>query len=58
MVTLHPTGNWPLYWQITLRLNFAAVDELEIELGIAHLGRLAQEQLRHGGHDPPAPTCR
>jgi 2-aminoadipate transaminase len=37
-----------------LRLNFAAVDEAEIERGIALLGRLAHDQLRHGGLAPPA----
>ena len=39
-----------------LRLNFAAVDEAEIERGIAVLGRLAQEHVRRGGLDPPAAT--
>jgi hypothetical protein len=34
-------------------LNFAAVDEAEIERGIAVLGRLAQEHVRRGGLDPP-----
>jgi DNA-binding transcriptional MocR family regulator len=37
-----------------LRLNFAAVDESEIERGIAVLGRLAHEQVQRGGLDPPA----
>ena len=41
-----------------LRLNFAAVDEVEIERGIAVLGRLAQEQVTHGGHDPPTTSSR
>src|ERR687890_880221 len=41
-----------------LRLNFAAVDEAEIERGIAVLGRLAQEHMRHGGPDPPATPRR
>jgi DNA-binding transcriptional MocR family regulator len=41
-----------------LRLNFAAVDEAEIERGIAVLGRLAQEHLRRGGLDPPAANPR
>ena len=36
-----------------LRLNFAAVDEPEIERGIAILGRMMQEQMRHDGRDPP-----
>ena len=40
-----------------VRLNFAAVDESEIEHGIAVLGRLAQEHVRGGGLDPPAATC-
>ena len=39
-----------------LRLNFAAVDEAEIERGIAILGRLAQEHILRGGLDPPAAT--
>ena len=46
MLTLHPTGNRPLYWQITVRLNDFAV-----------LGRRADEHVRHSGHDPPATTC-
>jgi GntR family transcriptional regulator / MocR family aminotransferase len=36
-----------------LRLNFAAVDESEIERGIAVLGHLAHEQVQCGGLDPP-----
>jgi DNA-binding transcriptional MocR family regulator len=40
-----------------LRLNFAAVDEAEIERGIAVLGRLVQEHVRCGGLDPPAAHC-
>ena len=36
-----------------LRLNFAAVDEGEIERGIAVLGRLAHDHLGHGGLAPP-----
>jgi hypothetical protein len=54
MLTLHPIGNRPLYRQTAVRLNFAAVDELAIERGIAVPGRLARERLSHGGHDPPA----
>jgi DNA-binding transcriptional MocR family regulator len=41
-----------------VRLNFAAVDEAEIEHGIAVLGRLLHEQLRRGGLDPPAGSRR
>jgi DNA-binding transcriptional MocR family regulator len=37
-----------------VRLNFAAVDEPEIERGIAVLGRIAHEQVQRGGLDPPA----
>jgi hypothetical protein len=40
-----------------MRLNFAAVEESEIERGIAVLGRLAHEQVQRGGLDPPAATC-
>jgi DNA-binding transcriptional MocR family regulator len=36
-----------------LRLNFAAVEEDEIERGIAILGGLVHDQLRRGGLDPP-----
>lgn len=36
-----------------LRLNFAALDEDEIESGIATLGRLMREQRRLPGLDPP-----
>jgi GntR family transcriptional regulator / MocR family aminotransferase len=37
-----------------LRLNFAAVDEAEIERGIAVLGGLAYELVERGGLNPPA----
>jgi DNA-binding transcriptional MocR family regulator len=37
-----------------LRLNFAAVEEAEIERGIAILGGLVHDQLGHGGLDPPS----
>ena len=37
-----------------VRLNFAAVEENDIERGIAILGGLVQDQLRHHGLDPPA----
>ena len=36
-----------------LRLNFAAVEEGEIERGITILGSLVHDQVRHGGLDPP-----
>jgi GntR family transcriptional regulator/MocR family aminotransferase len=41
-----------------LRLNFAAVDETEIERGIAVLGQLVHEHLRHDGLDPPLASRR
>jgi DNA-binding transcriptional MocR family regulator len=37
-----------------LRLNFAAVEEAEIERGIAILGGLVHDQLGRGGLDPPS----
>lgn len=41
-----------------LRLNFAAVDEAEIDRGIAVLGQSMLEQIRHRGLDPPAASRR
>jgi GntR family transcriptional regulator/MocR family aminotransferase len=41
-----------------LRLNFAAVEEDEIERGIALLGGLVHDQLRRGGLDPPPANRR
>jgi DNA-binding transcriptional MocR family regulator len=41
-----------------LRLNFAAVDEAEIERGIAILGRVMHDQIRRHGLDPPTSSRR
>ncbi|MGH2614993.1 MAG: hypothetical protein ACRDJC_07125, partial [Thermomicrobiales bacterium] len=41
-----------------IRLNFAAVEESEIERGIAVLGRIMHDQIRHRGLDPPAVSRR
>jgi hypothetical protein len=58
MLIPRPTGDHPLDWHITMRLNRAAVDALEIERGIAVLGRLAQEEVRRGVRDPPDTPSR